>query len=58
MSQCKECSVSDDDQYLSKCCICHQMVCEEHQYTRSGRAFCSVHCADAFFHYDEDDDEE
>ena len=59
MPACKECKVSEDNTFLSKCPICHEMVCEEHKYTRCGRAFCSVHCADSFFHYeDEDMDEE
>jgi hypothetical protein len=50
---CSECGVEADRAYLYKCPICHKMICEEHKKTRSGRAFCSVHCADGFFH-DED----
>ena len=55
MKKCKECGIDEDETYLIKCPICHQMVCEEHKSVRSGRAFCSPHCAAGFFH---DEDEE
>jgi hypothetical protein len=55
--ECKECQINEDEGYLYKCPICHLEVCEEHTYMRSGRNFCSVHCADSFFHGDDDEDE-
>jgi hypothetical protein len=54
---CCECGIEGDKAYLSRCPICHKMVCEEHRTMRSGRAFCSVHCASGFFHDDEDETE-
>ncbi len=58
MRECKECKVSEDAEYLFKCPICHKDVCEEHKFMRSGRNFCNVHCADSFFHSDDDEDME
>ena len=49
--------MSEDAEYLFKCPICHKDVCEEHKFMRSGRNFCGVHCADSFFHSDDDEDE-
>ena len=56
MSQCKECGADEDDVYLQKCPTCHEMICEEHKYVRSGRGFCGVGCSDTFFYSDEDED--
>ncbi len=55
MNKCKECALGEDDGFLSKCPICHKYVCDDHKFTRSGRAFCSAFCADFFFHDDDDD---
>jgi hypothetical protein len=56
VKECKECKLGEDEAYLEKCPICHEFVCEEHKFVRSGRNFCSVYCADAFFHSDEEDE--
>jgi hypothetical protein len=56
LKQCKECEFTEDDGFLHKCSICHKYVCEEHKYTRSGRAFCSSFCAAYFFHEGDEDD--
>ena len=56
MQTCKSCSATEDDGYLHKCSICHKMVCDEHKYVRSGRAFCSTTCAAYFFHEGDDDE--
>ncbi len=56
VQQCKQCAVGEDDAYLHKCPICHKWTCDDHKIVRSGRVFCSVFCADFFFHdIDEDD---
>ncbi len=52
---CKECGIDEDEGYLSKCPICHQMICDDHKFMRSGRIFCSEYCAAAFFHGDDED---
>jgi hypothetical protein len=52
---CKECGIGEDELILTKCPICHQMICEDHKYVRSGRAFCSEYCGAAFFHGDDED---
>ena len=56
MQTCKECGVDEDKAYLYRCPICHERVCEEHKLMRSGRAFCSAHCAAGFFHDEDDED--
>jgi YHS domain-containing protein len=55
MEACRECGATEDEIYLVKCPICHLQVCEDHKYVRSGRAFCSEHCAASFFHGDDED---
>ena len=57
MAECQTCGVSEDDGYLTKCPICHKMICEDHKLMRSGRAFCSPYCADSFFFHGEDEDD-
>ena len=57
MAECSTCGVTEEGGYLTKCPICHKMVCEDHKMMRSGRAFCSTFCADSFF-YDDDDEGE
>jgi hypothetical protein len=55
---CKKCGIGEEETYLLKCPICHEMVCEEDKYVRSGREFCSEDCAAGFFHGDDDDEDE
>ena len=55
MTTCKECGINEDEGYLSKCPICHLMICDEHKFVRSGRIFCSEYCGAAFFHGDDED---
>jgi hypothetical protein len=55
VNACKECGISEDEGILSKCPICHQMICEDHKFVRSGRIFCSEYCGAAFFHGDDED---
>ncbi len=57
MAVCKKCGVDEDEDYLLKCPICHEMVCEDDKYVRSGREFCSEDCAAGFFHGDDDDED-
>jgi hypothetical protein len=52
---CKQCGINEDEAFLVKCPICHQMVCEEDKYSRSGRVFCTEYCAAMFFHGDSED---
>ena len=49
------CSISEDEAILVKCPICHQMICDEDKYMRSGRVFCSQYCGAMFFHGDDED---
>jgi hypothetical protein len=52
---CKTCGINDDEAFLLKCPICHEMVCEEDKYVRSGRDFCTEFCAATFFHGDDEE---
>ena len=51
---CSKCSKPEDRRPLTKCPICHKMVCDDCRYNVSGRWFCSSHCADFFFFEDEE----
>lgn len=51
---CSKCSAGDKVA-LMMCPICHKMVCERCQFSKSGRNFCSQYCAEYFFFGDEDD---
>ena len=55
MAACKTCGISDDEAFLAKCPICHEMTCDEDKYVRSGRTFCTEYCAAMFFHGDSEE---
>jgi hypothetical protein len=38
--------------------MCHKFTCSSCQYTRGGKVFCHVGCADEFFFGGDDEDEE
>ena len=53
---CSKCGKNDEKTTtLTKCPICHKLVCDECRYNISGRYFCSNHCADFFFFEEEEE---
>ena len=52
---CSKCGASDERRPLTKCPICHKMICDDCRTNVSGRYFCSSHCADFFFFEDEEE---
>ena len=54
-ASCKVCGISEDEASLNKCPICHEMICDEDKYVRSGRIFCTEYCGAMFFHGDDED---
>jgi len=52
--ECSKCGISDDKRALTKCPICHKMICDECRCNVGGRYFCSNHCADFYFFDDEE----
>jgi len=53
--ECVQCGVGDEEASLTRCPVCHKMVCEECQFVKSGRTFCSRGCGELFFHEEEED---
>ncbi len=53
-TRCCRCGVTDEERPLKKCVICYRYYCQECEYDRGGRTFCSKACSEFFFFGDEE----
>ena len=53
--KCALCKMSEDEETLFKCPMCHKMFCEDCAFLTGGRSFCSRTCSNYFFFGSEDD---
>ena len=51
---CASCGVTDEERDVKKCVICFRYYCQDCEYDRAGRSFCSKQCSDFFFFGDEE----
>jgi hypothetical protein len=56
--ECCHCQKTEDDADLRRCKVCRNHFCEDHAVHKSGIAFCSLGCAQYFFHVDPDEEED
>lgn len=55
--ECCECQKTEAETLLVRCRICRNHFCEEHAVQKSGVSFCSLGCAQYFFHMEPDDED-
>ena len=55
---CFKCHKTEEEVVLRRCKICRKHFCEDHAVHKSGVGFCSIGCAEYFFHAAPDDEDE
>lgn len=55
---CTTCGAPDETTQLERCVICLRYFCIECAHRGTGRRFCSMNCADTFFHLGDDEDDQ
>ena len=55
--ECAQCETGLTAASLTRCPICHKIVCENCRRNKGGKYFCSRFCAEYFFYGDLEEDD-